>query len=208
MILPDPPLLVITDRKLARRSLPKVIASVVSAGCRWVMLREKDLDSAGLEELASQILPPITGTGCQLSINGNIGVALKISGAGLHLPQGQSAIEARKILGPDRLFGVSAHSREEIAAAEQAGADYATISPVFSPTSKETEGKTLDLRGLQELSANTALPLIALGGITAQNAADCLEAGSAGVAVLGAVMGAEEPGESAASILSSIAGTH
>jgi thiamine-phosphate pyrophosphorylase len=108
-------------------------------------------------------------------------------------PQGFSVAEARRLIGPDRWVGVSAHNLEEAQRAAAERADYITLSPIFTPVSKPGHGPPLGLEALQQVARAVPIPVIALGGITPVNARSCLEAGAAGVAVLGGLMEAPHP---------------
>ena len=204
MKLPRPPLLVITDRKLAGRPLPEVIEAACAAGCRWIMLREKDLPVPDLEALARTLTGIARPWEAKLVINGNLEAAAACGAAGAHLPQGHSVLAARARLGAKALIGASAHDEPEAMAAAEAGADYVTLSPVFESVSKPGYGPALGLAGLQEKAERLSIPVVALGGITAANAAACRQAGAAGVAVLGTVMAAERPGLEVAKLLEGI----
>ena len=208
MALPEPPLLVISDRTLARLPLPELAAAAFESGLRWFMLREKDLGDDALEALASEIAARAQPFGARLTINGNAAVAARrgISGVhgGVHLPQGQCVSEARRIAGNAALIGVSAHDEAEARRAADEGADYVTLSPVFTPTSKPDYGPALGLDELGRIAGAVDIPVVALGGIDPANAGDCLAAGAAGVAVLGGVMAAANPREAVAALLAAI----
>lgn len=202
--LPDPPLLVITDRRLVRRPLVDLAAEVFAAGCRWVMVREKDLSGEALAELTAEIVAAARPYGATVSVNGDAEAARRAGASGVHLPQG---VEPSAASG---LVGVSAHSVEEVGAAAAAGAGYVTFSPVFASISKQGYGPedAAGLMRLRHVCASAAIPVIALGGVVAENAAACLAAGAAGVAVLGAVMQAADPGTATAALISAMrAGT-
>jgi thiamine-phosphate pyrophosphorylase len=109
----------------------------------------------------------------------------------VHLPDGGDAAAARALLGPGALIGVSAHDGAGIARAAAQGADYVTLSPVFPSLSKPGYGPPLELEGFARLAANAPLPVLALGGIDAGNAASVRAAGAAGVAVMGALLRAD-----------------
>ncbi len=194
MNLPCPPLLVITDRRLARRPLLPLIEEVLAAGVRWVMVREKDLPEAELILLTQAIVERARRVGALVVVNTWASVAAACGADGVHLPQGRSVAEARRVVGPDRWVGVSAHSLEEARRAAEAGADYITLSPIFPPTSKPGYGPPLGLETLRAVARALSIPVIALGGITPENARACREAGAAGIAILGPVMAAEDPG--------------
>ena len=113
---------------------------------------------------------------------------------GIHLPAGESVAQARRRLEPNALLGISIHDPAELEGAALGGADYVTLSPIFASLSKPGYGPGPGLAGLRRAASAGSLPVIALGGIEPENAALCLEAGAYGVAVMGAVMAAENPG--------------
>ncbi len=207
--LPNPPLLVITDRGQARAPLPEVAEALFRAGVRWLMLREKDLDAAARRDLLRELVTRGAPFGATVTFNGDLAAAQASGAAGLHLPAGDDLgnrfAEARRALGPGALLGASAHSLEEAMVAVESGADYVTLSPVFESASKPGYGPALGPDGLEAMVARLAVPAIALGGIGAANAGACLAAGAAGVAVMGAVMGAADPGAAARQLLAALA---
>ncbi len=124
-------------------------------------------------------------------------------GIGVHLPARGSLAAARRVLGADALIGISAHDPDEVAAAAAAGADYATLSPVFLTSSKPGYGPAL---GLGALRGPWKLPVLALGGVDAGNVAACVEAGAAGVAVMGEAMRATSPKDFMTALLARLPG--
>jgi thiamine-phosphate pyrophosphorylase len=145
----------------------------------WVQVRDKEL--AGRELIA--VVRLAMGRIGKVLVNSRVDVALAAGAAGVHLPSGSiAASEWRRITPSGFLIGVSCHLLEEVVLAEREGADYVVFGPVFAPLSK-TSG--LPARGLEELgrvSRAVGIPVLALGGITWENAADCVAAGAAGVA--------------------------
>ena len=194
MNLPQPPLLVITDRRLARRPLLAVIEAILTAGGRWVMVREKDLPEDELASLVRAIIRLARRVGGGVVVNTWASVAAACEADGVHLPQGLSVAEARRIVGPGRWVGVSTHNLEEALRAVEEGADYITLSPIFPSVSKPGYGPALGVETLRMVARAVSIPVVALGGITPENARACREAGAAGIAVLGSVMTAEDPG--------------
>jgi thiamine-phosphate pyrophosphorylase len=195
MKLPQPPLLLITDRTLTQRPLLEVVTLALAGGCRWIMVREKDLappNQAALVKASSAAAQPYAAT---VSVNGNLAVAASCGVNAIHLPQGQSVAAARQQFGPGGLIGVSAHSLVEAQYATAAGADYVTLSPIFPTPSKPSYGPALGLEELRRVAAALPIPIIALGGITPDSIARCRGAGAAGAAVMGAVMQAAHPQE-------------
>ncbi|HEX7968044.1 MAG TPA: thiamine phosphate synthase, partial [Stellaceae bacterium] len=119
--------------------------------------------------------------------------AIAAEAAGVHLPSNAISLDARRRLGTAALIGCSAHDRAELAAAAAAGADYATLSPIFPSASKPAYGPALGLASLASMVAARGLPVVALGGIDETNGTACIRAGAAGLAVMGGVMAAADP---------------
>lgn len=184
--LPHPPLLLITDRTQATTGLVPTIIASLQAGCRWVSLREKDLAVAEQADLLRTLHPLLAAVGGILSLHGDPDLAGLCDG--VHLPDGADVAAVRRRLGPAALIGASCHSPVGVTHAAQAGADYATLSPIFASPSKPGYGPALGPASL----ANLPLPTLALGGVDAGNAAGCMAAGAAGLAVMGRPM--REPG--------------
>jgi len=191
--LPHPPLLVITDRRAARRPLEEVAAAAFAGGCRWMSLREKDIAHDERVALLRKLVVLGKEHGARVTVHEDIAAAQATGAAGVHLPSGGSPMAARAALGDGALIGLSAHDYDEIVRAETEGADYVTLSPVFETASKPGYGPALGLDELADLAAKSVVPVLALGGIDARTAAACLAAGAAGIAVMGAVMGAADP---------------
>ena len=204
-MLPDPPLLAITDRGLARAPLTEIAEALFQAGLRWLMLREKDLDGALRRELLRDLVALGAAYGATVTVNGDLAAAEVAGAAGVHLPTGGDLGAARRVLGPGALLGASAHSLEEAIAAAESGADYVTLSPVFESASKPGYGPALGPAGLGAVAARLTVPAIALGGVGAGNLGSCLAAGAAGVAVMGAVMAVADPGPAAGRLLAALA---
>ena len=192
--LPAPPLLLITDRLSARHSLTKIIPDVLQAGCRWLMVREKDMDTAALGELAKEIVDLALPYEACVVVNGDVAAAQYCGAAGVHLQTAKQVKPARGRLAEGSLIGVSAHSLEEAHDAAAAGADYITLSPVFLTDSKPGYGPALGVNFLEGACKQLPLPTVALAGITPKTAVSCLNAGVAAIAVMGTVMRAEKPG--------------
>jgi len=197
LTLPDPPILVITDRRMAARPLGAVIPATLDGGCRWVLLREPDLDTDALTALGREIAPTCARHDALLAISADLEAAVALGAGGLHLPQrlakADMVAKARERLGADALVGISCHSLAEAAAAEQAGADYVTLSPVFLTDSKPGYGPALGTAPFGTAARQLGIPAIGLAGIGVDNAAAVHAAGAAGIAVMGNVMRAADP---------------
>ena len=201
MTLPDPPLLVITDRRQARRPLEEIASAAFAGGCRWLSLREKDLPPAERLDLLRRLVALGRRHGAIVGVHDDIAVAIAADARAVHLPDGASATAARARLGAGMLIGVSAHDEAGIARAAHDGADYATISPIFVSASKPEYGPALGLARLAAAAREAALPLVALGGIDAATIAGAIEAGAAGVAVMGEAMRAEDTARCVAALV-------
>ncbi len=185
MNLPDPPILIITDRLRCAESLEDRAASLFRGGCRWLSLREKDMtppDRLALLRRLTSIAKPF---GATVGVHDDVDTA-GLSGAALHLPTQADIAMARKALGPAVLLGQSCHSVAELFAAE--GADYVTLSPVFPSVNKPGYGPALDVAGLAAMAGRTTVPVLALGGITLQTLAWLDVTSIAGAAIMGEAM--------------------
>ena len=207
MRLPAPPLLVISDRRQARRPLEELAEAIFAGGCRWLSLREKDLPAAERRALLRSLVTLGRRWDATVTVHEDVDAAVMSGAAGAHLPSSRSPAAARLRL-PDGLIGASAHSAAEASALLDSGADYVTISPVFPTASKPGYGPAIGLDGLAGIVAQIPGPVIALGGITAANAALCLSAGASGVAVMGEVMRAADPQAVVEAMLAAISGTN
>src|SRR3954469_5637429 len=192
MKLPAPPLLVISDRRQARRPLIEIAEAVFRGGCRWVSVREKDLAAEERRDLLARLLALGHRFGAVVTVHEDIETVIAAGADGVHLPGGAAPAAARARL-PKALIGASAHSPAEAASLLEAGADYVTLSPIFLTDSKPGYGPALGLEALRAASAAGAGPVIALAGIDENNAGECLAAGAKGVAVMGEVMRSADP---------------
>ena len=192
MRLPNPPLLVISDRHQARQPLEQVAEAVFAGGCRWFSLREKDLPPEKRRTLLGDLVALGHHYGAVVTVHEDLEAVVAARADGIHLPSGGSS-EAARARAPGALIGASAHSADEAAALLRAGADYVTVSPVFLTASKPGYGPALGLDGLERIVGEVRGPVVALGGITAQNAALCLSAGARGLAVMGEIMRSADP---------------
>lgn len=203
--LPAPPLLVITDRLSATGDLIDIVGDAISAGCRWIMVREKDLGTEALGALAAEIVALGRPINACVVVNGDIEAAQASGAAGVHLQSPSDVAVARAALGDGSLIGLSCHSEAEAQAAMEVGADYITISPVFLTESKPGYGPALGLDGLSTVCQAVSVPVIALAGIAADNTAACHTAGAAGVAVMGGIMRAGDPAVPTRALLKALA---
>jgi thiamine-phosphate pyrophosphorylase len=185
------PLLVITDRHQARHSIEAIAEAVGQGGGRWLLLRDKDLESAARRSLAARLADIARCHGMHLSVSRDVALAAEC-GASVHLQSAAIVGKARQRLGPGALIGVSAHGFGDVAAAATAGADYVTLSPIFLTSSKPGYGPALGPAAISAASG-PGIPVLALGGVSADAISACLEAGASGVAVMGEVMRSDQP---------------
>ena len=196
-------LLVITDRKGAVLPLEDMVGAALRGGCRWLSMREKDLEHHERVALLSRIVALGRSCGATITVHGDIEAAATAGADGVHLPAGGAPEQARARLGKRALIGLSVHSAVEAAAAASA-ADYVTLSPIFGSISKPGYGPALGLQGLADAALRARVPIVALGGITADNLGPYLAAGAAAVAVMGAVMAAANPEAATAAIVKAL----
>jgi thiamine-phosphate pyrophosphorylase len=200
--LPEPPLLVITDRWQAALPLVDMVAAALAGGCRWISLSEKDLWEGEQVAWAEKLLPLAHRFGARLTVHGDIAAATILDG--IHLPGGGDARAARDRLGPEKLIGLSVHTPQQTAAADTAALDYLVAGPVYESASKPGYGPALGPKSLGEFVRSTSLPIIAIGGIDAANIAAVIQAGAAGVAVMGGVMRASDPARTVQELIAAL----
>jgi thiamine-phosphate pyrophosphorylase len=177
----------ITDRKRlgAGMTLANAVARAIDNGANWIQIREKDLSSRELFEITLQAVAAAKPTGAKILVNSRFDVAIAAGAAGVHLPGGSPSPKRwRSITPPGFLIGASCHTLAELLAAERRGADYVVFGPVFAPRSKTSDLLPRGLAGLQQAARAVKIPVLALGGITEQNAVDCGAAGAAGIAAI------------------------
>jgi thiamine-phosphate pyrophosphorylase len=195
-------LYLVTDRALAgAQSLDLIVAAAVAGGVTVVQLREKGLDARAFLEEARNIRHRLDARGVPLIVNDRLDVALACGAAGVHVGQHDLPCDVvRRIAGPGMVIGVSVSTVAEAVAAERDGADYLGISPVFATPTKTDAPAATGLDGLRRIRAAVRLPLVAIGGIHAGNAAAVLAAGADGIAVVSAIMAAVDPQRAAAEL--------
>ena len=193
--LPDPPLLLVTDRRQARRPLPEIVRSALAAGCRWVSLREKDLPRDEQILLARSLARTAHACGARLTLHGEPALAKAAGVDGVHLPSGSDTAAARRLLGPGKLVGVSIHTVTEAEAIAPAFVDYAVAGPAFETASKPGYGPEIGGKVLFEMARTARVPVLAIGGINAARLGELIAAGAAGVAVMGSIMRAVDPAQ-------------
>jgi thiamine-phosphate pyrophosphorylase len=181
--------------------LGDMVSRVAAAGVDWVQLREKDLAAAALFELTRDAVKRAVGR-TRILVNDRLDVALAAGAGGVHLGERSLPVETvvRWLRAPENaarvppsfLTGVSCHSLEAALAAERAGAGYVFFGPVFETPSKAAFGPPQGLERLAEVCRRVRIPVLAIGGVTLDNAASCLSSGAGGIAAIRLFQEAEE----------------
>ena len=191
MRLPEPPLLLITDRAQARRPLSDILDETFAAGCRWASLREKDLPLAEQIALAQSLKPLARKFNARLMLHGEASAARAAEVTGVHLRAGSDVAAARAVLGPDALIGLSIHSAADLGGLTTMP-DYVIAGPAFATASKPGYGPALGPGGLAAIVRLSPVPVLAVGGLAAGSVGDVVRAGAHGAAVMGGVMRAAD----------------
>ncbi|MGR3293291.1 MAG: thiamine phosphate synthase [Candidatus Scalindua sp.] len=193
----------ITDRKVCEKKLTDIIKQAIEGGVGTVQLREKDLCTRDLHSLAKEIREITKKKGVNLIINDRVDIAIAVDADGVHL--GWQSLEigmVRKMIGQDKIIGFSAHSLREAERAENSGADYVTISPIFDTVNKDYFIKPLGVDEIGKIKEQISIPLIALGGINENNVNKVLKNGADGIAVISAILLSGSPKQTVTRICS------
>jgi thiamine-phosphate pyrophosphorylase len=195
----------VTDRKALAgdaneqmcRLLEK-IEELARAGVDWIQIRERDLSGRALSELVREALRRVPKT-CRILVNDRFDVAWTTGAAGVHLgEQSLPVTEVKRFLREQKrrgefLLGASTHSLDAVQQAQHAGADYVIFGPVFPTPSKAKFGAPQGVARLEELCRKLSIPVIAIGGVTLENAQECTRAGTAGIAAIRLFQEAGDP---------------
>jgi len=189
---PKPILCYVTDRKaVAGGDVLDAVRRAIAAGVDWAQIREKDLTTRELAALVREAVAAARGTATRIIVNDRLDVAVTEGAAGVHL--GGESMPVRDVrewcsrfaaLPENFLLGASTHSLEAARAAERDAADYIFFGPVFATPAKLQYGPPQGVARLEEVCRAARIPVIAIGGITLENAAECLRAGAAGIAAI------------------------
>ena len=183
----------VTDRRwLNGGKLSDAVESAIRGGAGMVQLREKDLDDETFLEEALKLKSVCARYKVPLIINDNVSVALKADADGVHVGQSDlDAADVRGLIGPDKILGVSAHSLDEALLAVKHGADYLGVGAAFATGSK-TDVNVISHGIYREICSNVEIPVVAIGGIDADNIAELKGSGISGAAVISAVFAADD----------------
>ncbi len=191
----DPNLYLVTDRPLcAGRDLLDVVAHAVAGGVTMVQLREKHATTREFLELARRLKALLDPMDVPLLINDRLDIALAVDTSGLHVGQGDMPYaDARRLLGPDKIIGLTIDSEDELRVAEGLDVDYLGVGPVFPTTTKENPSPVVGLEGLTRARGFSRHRIVAIGAINVDNAAQVMATGVDGVAVVSALCSAQDP---------------
>jgi thiamine-phosphate pyrophosphorylase len=187
-------LYLITDRKLftVHSSLFTAIEEALKGGLKAVQLREKDLGTRDLLDMGYRMRELTKKYNAKLFINDRVDIALAVEADGVHLGQMSMPPYAVRDIAKDKLLvGVSTHSLEEAMGAEKEGADFIIIGPVYHTPSKAQYGEPIGIDTLREVRSKVSIPVFAIGGIKLDKVQEVTNAGADGVALISAILGAE-----------------
>lgn len=203
-------LLLVTDRSHAQgRPLPSLLRQAVEAGVPAIQLRERDLPTDALLSLAREIRAFTAPRAVPLIINDRVDLMMALDLDGVHLRASSLPVAAvRRLVGPDRLVGVSTHSLAEAREAGREGADYVVFGPIFDTPSKRQFGAPAGLEAFAEVCRVSRIPVFAIGGVTGASVPDLRRAGAYGVAVIGAILARADVAAAARELSASIASSY
>jgi len=209
-LLPRSPqfdLYLVTDRKqTAGRDLFWVLEQALDGGVKGIQLREKDLGGGELFHLAERIKALCDAHHASFLINDRVDVAMAVDADGVHLGGASIPVRtARKLMGDNKLIGVSTHSLKEAEESEQAGADFLAFGPVYFTSSKAPYGEPQGLGPLKKVMEKISIPVYAIGGIKADNIGDVKATGVRGVSLISAIVSATYPRAASEKILRALA---
>ena len=201
------PLYAVADDTASEQPLAVQVEWLLEAGVRLIQLRCKRLGDDALRPLARAAVAQCRARGAWLIVNDRVEIARDAGAHGVHLGQGdRTPAQARAVLGEDFLIGYSTHDEVEFARGLAGPADYLALGPVFATHTKEVPYADLGVEGVRRFAARKDRPLVAIGGISAGDAAELLAAGADAVAVIGALWRAPDPRAAAAALLRAVGG--
>ena len=191
------PLYAIVDTSLLRgRPLTNILRELLKGGCKLIQLRAKKLSSGEFFALAKEARQLTREAGAIFIVNDRADIALACGADGVHLGQDDLPLyAARKLLGKEKVIGVSTHDLAQASEAEKAGADYIGFGPIFGTATKETGYSPRGLEMLRQIRQAVEIPVVAIGGITEINVAEVWKTGADAAAIISDLMGAEDVGE-------------
>jgi thiamine-phosphate pyrophosphorylase len=179
----------ITDAKLSRAGNRSDVLSAVSCGVKTVQYRSKNAETREMYHEALDLGRICRDAGSLFLINDRLDIAMAVEADGVHVGQSDMpCIKARRLLGEGKIIGVTVHNLAEAVQAEEEGADYLGVSPIFQTATKPDAGKPGGIRLIEEIKSQVSLPLIAIGGINHANAPEVVRAGADGICAISCVV--------------------
>ena len=199
-------LYLVTDTPSTKgRDVEGIVLEAVKGGVTMVQLREKNLDTGSFVRRAVRLKALLAPFGVPLIINDRVDVALASGADGVHIGQSDMAYEdARRLLGSGSIIGLSVENMEQVRAANALDVDYIGVSPVFPTHTKTDTAQPFGLEGLRQAVRISRHPAVAIGGMNALTAKEAAACGAAGIAVVSAIMGAQDPHAAAVELLKTI----
>ncbi len=186
-------LYLITDRGVVKKSLIDAVEDALKGGVKAVQLREKSMPTGELTTLALKIREITSKYSARLFINDRVDVAMCCSADGVHLGQNSMPVNAvRKITGEDFLIGQSTHSIDEAFKAEDSGADFITLGPVYETPSKMAYGDPIGVEIIEEVKDELEIPVFAIGGIKLENIKEAMENKADGIALISGILASDD----------------
>ncbi|MCM1518094.1 MAG: thiamine phosphate synthase [Pseudoflavonifractor sp.] len=184
-----------------RYSIPEEVQMAIEGGCRWIQLRIKEASDEEVREIATEIMPMCQETGTILVLNDRVQLANELRVHGVHLGKtDMNPVEARELLGPHAIIGVTANTAEDIISLRGKDVDYVGLGPYKYTTTKSKLSPILGIEGYKAIikakkEAGIELPVVAIGGITLEDVPDLMSTGINGIAVSGSIINADDPAE-------------
>ena len=190
-------LYLVTDRGLSMgRDIEWIVEESVKGGATMVQLREKDCPTGKFVDLAVRLMAVLSPYGVPLIINDRVDVALASGADGVHIGQSDMPYGmARKMLGPDRIIGLSVENMDDVRETNSLDVDYIGVSPVFSTPTKTDTAVPFGLEGLRKAVELSVHPVVAIGGMNESTAAGVMASGADGIAVVSAIVSSDSPRE-------------
>jgi thiamine-phosphate pyrophosphorylase len=193
-----PRLYVILDAALLRIPAKECAKSLIDAGVRLIQYRNKRASGRELFETSSELAEYLNPLGVQFIVNDRVDVAALAGAGGVHEGQDDLGVEqARQVMGEGKWVGISTHNPGQFRSALETSAEYIAVGPIFATGSKENPDPVVGVGFVREARAMTDKPIVAIGGITLEQAAEVIEAGADSVAIIGDILGAENVGKRA-----------
>jgi thiamine-phosphate pyrophosphorylase len=201
-LLPSP-LYAILDTGLSKgRSPTAILRELLKGGCKLIQLRAKELSSGDFFALAKEARGLSREAGSLFIVNDRLDIALASQADGVHLGQKDLPLAvARKLMGKEKIIGISTHDLAQALEAERGGADYVGFGPIFGTATKDTGYSPRCLEMLREVRKAVKIPVVAIGGITEENVTQVWNAGASAAAIISDLMGADEAAEKVKRIL-------